>query len=1562
MTAAGWVQAQTDPAGTLELRSELTASAPVGQVVLTHTVWNSGPGVVTNVWVTNQLSAGVSFRGTNKWPIGSPGPTYPEPPPPLLFVTPISQGVTFGPHLAGTNPPASAIAIRDMDLDGSPDLLVAHGGTIPFVTFQRTTGTNLLAVPTNLPVPRGARAVAVGDFDGDGIPDFACADAVGGGVTVFLQKRSDAGGLEFVEGPAYAALKGAEALVVMDFDGDGIDDLVVLEPSTSTLHFLHNTTKLGFAGFKEVGTLPTPPQPTALGKEKKRPGRESPTLASLGRLYITSEQKGGTVAVFLPTGQNSDLSRLFIPAGEYPSGPTPRAISVEDLDGDGLEDLVIANGPDSTLTLLRGGLKGSFSPAGTVACDTTHPVNSVHILDIDCDGRPDLVAGSDGAPDCIVIPNSRSTPSLDSHQFGTPVHFDLGGPFQTLGFDSTADGSQQGAFVAVGHSASDPSQPDNGPSYSILPLTHPGVIVAVPLGDIEPGVATGVSFDLEVRVGDATSLARAVGIGGGVIVTPWTPVHLPHAAVSGSLWCVSGGVVQPIGGASIGVVLAGTGLYESNYAITLPNGSYVVQIPFACGLYPVNTLITVTTPACPGQVWTFPAAILYQTGLVIPPLYCTNCVTCTNIQNTVSVSSGRGPSGLLPVGSLDPQFSTGLPEFTTPSPYVTTAPTGWIPNGPQSQWVGPDPLFQSPAGVYRYTNTFYLPCTNSGRIRGQWTVAGEGAEVLLNGASTGISIAGSGLEANWYPLNLASGFVSGWNTLVFCVTNPIGSAGLPTGPTGLRVEFAGRAACCAGCVDVACPTNMLVEICTNGPAPYGQSVQYPASTAFSHCGQITNLVSFPPSGSFFPMGTNIVTTIATDSLGNTAACSFLVVVQPDFTPPLVIRCPPLHVTVSGCPPIMPDLTTNVVVVDNCSGPGQITITQFPPAGTPLFGPQTTAIVHMCDAAGNCRDCDVILTTVPTGGVPTITCPPALVLLTCTTSAVANFSAVASNHTGTITYSPPSGSPFPLGVTWVTCTATNSCGGVATCFFPVTVRPAPWRWFCWHVGIGIPFEPLGGASVVFSPVTDLPGGPLATMGIVPAPGVENSGVVLHPGMAQAITFTTELDFTAPVGAGFDIFLPPDPAHPNPLAVVSFRNKGRKGYCVKTMKFYDEDPAALMRGYAVSTNGDLLDPITFTLAEIKAAGAFDITFQPGVTNCHVTVELDFRTGAVSVEFPGPVVPASQRKGWDGLIYGPDRPVKKPKQTSRITLVPPVAPPQPPVTDLNLYASGVQQVPIQEPSITAKGKRWGDGHVTLMKAYDDDSVEFVSTGSGGGVHVELGNADSFNLRLTRFETNAIPGEELLTRTIGPLRTTNRPAPPFLDALLLKAGDSGIDCSADLANLGSPTVRVQILRDGALLATRAGVPAELGRTLLTLPTWPEALGKISGPTPCRRIRIKLGTIILAGGGGLPPQSVDGDECRIIAELPPGSPLPDAYTSFEFLASEGGDWGVSGLQTTPACTPIPISPTRTSDGVVFVWQGDGFRLQGAVSPTGPWLDLGVSSPVTLPVSHPGRFFRLICD
>jgi hypothetical protein len=605
-------------------------------------------------------------------------------------------------------------------------------------------------------------------------------------------------------------------------------------------------------------------------------------------------------------------------------------------------------------------------------------------------------------------------------------------------------------------------------------------------------------------------------------------------------------------------------------------------------------------------------------------------------------------------------------------------------------------------------------------------------------------------------------------------------------------------------------------------------------------------------------------------------------------------------------------------------------------------------------------------------LPSITCLPSMVLLTCSNAAVGNFSVVASNHTGNLVCSPPSGSVFPLGVTWVTCTATNVCGDLATCEFAVTVKQPSSRWDCLQVGIGIPFETIGGADIAFSAQSASPDTTTPTMSVIPAPGSSASGLRLVPGPARTIRFTTVLDFTAPVGAGFDLFLPPDPLHPNDPPLVSIRNKGPKGYCVKQNKRFADEPGSTMRSYAVNTNGDLLDPITFTPAEVDAIGVCDIGFQPGVSNCHVTVEVNLVDGSSSVEFDGPVVPVTptllRHKGWDGCIYGPDRPRPKPPKTARVIMVPPALPPGPPITEAFLYVSGWPQMLIEEPSVSTQStskprRRWSDGHVTLMKAYDDDSMEFAVTSTGGGVQVDLGSADSFDLRLTKFETNALPGEELLTRTLGPISGLTNPPPPFLDAMQFNATPDGVACSADFSHLESPTVRVQVWLGGALVTQRTGVPAQLGQTLFTLSGWPERIGKLGGTTPCRTIKRPASAIILPDdGSGQPPEVVIGDECRVLAETPPGTPHPDYYSGFEFIASEDADWGVSELQVTSICVPVPLDLDRSSDGVVATWAGDTFRLQGAVDATGPWFDLGAASPAVLPVSHPARFFRLVCD
>lgn len=757
------------------------------------------------------------------------------------------------------------------------------------------------------------------------------------------------------------------------------------------------------------------------------------------------------------------------------------------------------------------------------------------------------------------------------------------------------------------------------------------------------------------------------------------------------------------------------------------------------------------------------------------------------------------------------------------------------------------------------------------------------------------------------------------------------------------------------CCEIACPTNVTVTTCGTGAV-----VTYPPPV-MSNCPPGSSVICSPPSGSNFPLGTNIVTCSVINSVGTAAAsCHFTVTVLPK-TPAVSITCPnpTISINITGCPPVMPNLSNYITITTNCPPPCPITVQQSIPPGTPLTAGTHVAIVNICICQTNCRVCDVTIKAYSSTGNPTITCPPNQVIVTCGTNAVANYKIKASGFNGPIVCSPPSGTLLPLGTTVVTCTVTNACGGVASCSFTVTVKRPTTRWPCdWQVGIGIPYQPVGDAITALRAVD--PGSPAIC--IFPNLNNPNSGTLLHFGQAQAVTFTTELDFTAAVGAGMDFVLPPGPNNSNNIPLLSFRSKGPKGYCVKSNKRFADNPNGLFRATAVNTNGQLLDSITLNSYEMLTNEYLVIGFQPGVTSCHVTVELDCYSGVMSVEFSGPVTASTTRKGWDGCIYGPDRPVKKP--TSKVYFIPPTTPGEPPVTDLNLFASGLAEVGLEEPSITAAGRKWGDGHVTLMKAYDDgEGMEFaVLSNQGEPVSMDLGHTESFDLRLTKFETNALPGEELLTRTIGPI--TGLPTqPPFLDELLLKESGGHVECSADFSNLGSPTVRVQVFNNGVLVAGRTGVPGVLDNPLLILPTWPDRLGKLGGSTPCRRGKIPLGSIMLPGNSaGQPPTMVDGDEFRILAELPPGAPHPDYYSAFNFFASEDGDWGVTELTRTTICVPTPVAIARASGAVTVTWSGQNFRLQGSERVNGPWFELGTESPVQLPATSAARFFRLVCD
>src|SRR5262249_48747864 len=89
---------------------------------------------------------------------------------------------------------------------------------------------------------------------------------------------------------------------------------------------------------------------------------------------------------------------------------------------------------------------------------------------------------------------------------------------------------------------------------------------------------------------------------------------------------------------------------------------------------------------------------------------------------------------------------------------------------------------------------------------------------------------------------------------------------------------------------INCPASLVLEA---DPGQCSRSNVTFVVTANDNCSGVT-VVSIPPSGSTFPLGTTVVTNIATDTSGNQTICTFTVntfSVTINDTEPPVITCP-----------------------------------------------------------------------------------------------------------------------------------------------------------------------------------------------------------------------------------------------------------------------------------------------------------------------------------------------------------------------------------------------------------------------------------------------------------------------------------------------------------------------------------------------------------------------------------------------------------------------------------------------------------------------------------------------
>jgi hypothetical protein len=223
---------------------------------------------------------------------------------------------------------------------------------------------------------------------------------------------------------------------------------------------------------------------------------------------------------------------------------------------------------------------------------------------------------------------------------------------------------------------------------------------------------------------------------------------------------------------------------------------------------------------------------------------------------------------------------------------------------------------------------------------------------------------------------------------------------------------------------ILCPTNELTFTmpCNSNcvPVTYGLLVSG---------GEI--VACTPPSGTCLPAGLHTITCIATNICGDRDICQFRVRVVPGQGLPPQMICPN-DITVTTC--------SNCVVV-NYALPivnNGVLIGCNPPP-TFCFPIGTTTVT--CEASNACAraECkfNVIVRPVPP---PTILCPSNVVVtLPCGSNCVPVVYPPLTVNNGTLVgCNPPSGTCFPAGNHIVICRATNICGVVVGCEFPVRV--------------------------------------------------------------------------------------------------------------------------------------------------------------------------------------------------------------------------------------------------------------------------------------------------------------------------------------------------------------------------------------------------------------------------------------------------------------------------------------------------------------------------------------------
>jgi hypothetical protein len=280
-------------------------------------------------------------------------------------------------YLAGYQP--YSVAIGDLDGDQVPDLAVACGGDqIGIVSVLLGLGDGTFAPAVNYYAGVSPRSVAIGDLDGDQAPDLVTPTRYRDNVSVLL----GVGDGTFAAAVNSPAGDGPRSAAIGDLDGDQVPDLAVANHNSENVSVLLGAGDGTFAAAVHY-PISHRPSSVAIGDLD---GDQVPDLAVANMTW----PKSNNVSVLLGVGDGTFAAAVHYAVGDY-----PESVAIGDLDGDQVPDLAVSNMVSWNISVLLGLGDGTFAPA--VHYPAYNNPRSVAIGDLDGDQVPDLAVANDGA-------------------------------------------------------------------------------------------------------------------------------------------------------------------------------------------------------------------------------------------------------------------------------------------------------------------------------------------------------------------------------------------------------------------------------------------------------------------------------------------------------------------------------------------------------------------------------------------------------------------------------------------------------------------------------------------------------------------------------------------------------------------------------------------------------------------------------------------------------------------------------------------------------------------------------------------------------------------------------------------------------------------------------------------------------------------------------------------------------------------------------------------------------------------------------------------------------------